>query len=100
MKKIAFAFAAAGAIALTACGPQDAAEDIQEQELESQEDILEEEADMADEMGMEAEEEMLDDRADAIGDMEDELEGDGLGTMDDEGILEEDTTEMEIEDEM
>ena len=73
MKNIAFAVAAAGALALTACGPQEAAEEVQEQEYEAQEDILEEEADLADEMGNEAQEEMLDDQADQMGEMADEV---------------------------
>lgn len=76
MKKILIAFASAGTLALAACGTP--AEEAEEQRLESQEDILEEEADMADDMGMEAESEMLDDQADAMGEAADEVDGTNL----------------------
>lgn len=90
MKKFAIAFAGVSALALAACGPQEAAEDLQEQQLESQEDILEEEADLADELGMEGREEMLDAEADAMGEMADEVDGTNLV----------DDAEMDVENEM
>ena len=74
MKKIVAVAAALALAPLAACGGS-AEEDLESQELESQEDILEEEADLADEMGNEAEEEMLDDQADAMGEAADEVEG-------------------------
>ena len=84
MKKIVFAVAAAGAMTLAACGPQDAAEDVQEQQLESQEDVLEEQADLQDEMGNEAAADDLDAQADMMGESADEVDG--------ANVIEEDTT--------
>lgn len=59
-----------GLAALAACqqSPEEAAGDVAEQEMLSQEDVLEEEADLAEAMGDEAREEALDERADAMGD--------------------------------
>ena len=73
MKKIV-AVAAAFALAPLAACADNAQEELAEQELESQEDVLEEQADLADEMGMEGQEEMLDDQADAMGEAADNVD--------------------------
>jgi hypothetical protein len=65
-----------GLAALAGCNqdPEEAAGDLAEQEMLSQEDVLEEQADLAEAMGDEAREETLDERADAMGDAAGEAE--------------------------
>lgn len=55
---------------LAACeqSTEEATGDLAEQEMLAEEDVLEEEADLADAMGEEAQEEALDEQADAMGD--------------------------------
>jgi hypothetical protein len=76
MKIVTGVIAALGIAALAACGesPEEAAGDLAEQEMLSQEDILEEEADLAEAVGNEAQEEALDEQADAMGDAAGEAE--------------------------
>ena len=93
MKKLIIVAASLSALGLAACDTP--AEDVQEQQLESQEDILEEKADMADDMGMEAEADSLDAQADAMGDAADQV--DGTDIVSDEALTDDD---METTDEM
>ena len=67
----AFAFAALGACSES---EQEAQEDLTEQAYESQEDVLEEQADLAEAQGDEVAEEALDAEADAMGEMGDQAE--------------------------
>ncbi len=98
MKKFAIAFAGISALAIAACGPQDAAEDVAEEQFEAQEDILEEQADLADEMGNEAESDMLDAQADAAGEMADEVDGTNL--IDDSSMTEDAAGDTGMDEEM
>jgi hypothetical protein len=76
MKFATVVTAAFGMAALAACGqsPEEATGDLAEQEMLSQEDVLEEEADVAEAVGDEAQEEALDEQADAMGDAAGEAE--------------------------
>ncbi len=67
---------AASGLILVACSesPEDAAGDLAKQKMESQEDVLEEQADLAKSLGNEAQQEALDKRADSIGDAAGEAE--------------------------
>ena len=67
----AFAFAA---LAGCAESEQEAQEDLVVQQYESQEDTLEEQADLAEAQGNEAQEEALDAEADAMGEAGDQAE--------------------------
>ncbi len=69
MKTVAIVASALAVSALGACSqsPEEAAGDLAEQQMESQEDVLQEEADLAGAMG-EAQEDALDEQADAVGD--------------------------------
>ncbi len=85
MKKIVAVAAAAALVSLSACADT-AEEELAEQELESTEDVMEEQADLADEMGMEGQEEVLDERADAMGEAADEV--DGANVVDEAEVVE------------
>jgi hypothetical protein len=76
MKFATVVTAAFGVAALAACeqSPEEAAGDLAEQEMLSQEDVLEEEADVAEAVGDQAQEEALDEQADAMGDAAGEAE--------------------------
>lgn len=76
MKTTAITFIAIGFLGLSACSesPQEASGDLAEQQMESREDVLEEQADLAEAMGNETQEEVLDERADAMGDAAGEAE--------------------------
>lgn len=68
--KLSSVITAALGLSLAACNqsPEGAAGDLAEQKVLSQEDVLQEEADIAGAVGNEVREESLDDRADAMGD--------------------------------
>lgn len=63
-------------LSLAGCdqGVGDAQEDLAEQRLESREDVIEEEADLQEEMGNEAASDDLDERADAMGEAADNVD--------------------------
>lgn len=67
-----------GAIGLTLAGCEqtvdEAQDDLAEQRLESEEDVIEEQADLQDEMGNETASEALDERADAMGEAADDID--------------------------
>jgi hypothetical protein len=75
-KSIALVASTVAFMALGACSEseQEAQEDLVEQQYESAEDVLEEEADLAEAQGAEVQEEVLDAQADAMGEMGDEAE--------------------------
>ena len=76
MRKTLGIFAAMAILPLAACDQsvEEAQGDLAEQELESTEDVLEEEADLADAMGDETAEEVIDEQADAMGEAADDAE--------------------------
>ncbi|MEP2725615.1 hypothetical protein [Roseibium sp.] len=76
MRKTLGILAAMAILPLAACDQsvEDAEGDLAEQQLESTEDVLEEEADLADAMGDEVAEETLDAEADAMGEAADDAE--------------------------
>ncbi|MBU0669048.1 MAG: hypothetical protein KKE77_01850 [Alphaproteobacteria bacterium] len=76
MRKTLGILAAMAILPLAACDQsvEEAEGDLAEQQLESTEDVLEEEADLADAMGDEAAEETLDAEADAMGEAADDAE--------------------------
>lgn len=76
MRKTLGILAAMAILPLAACDQsvEEAQGDLAEQQMESTEDVLEEEADLADAMGNEAAEEVIDENADAMGEAADEAE--------------------------
>jgi len=77
MRKIIAVAAVLAFAPLAACSesPEEAQEEVAQQQLESSEDVIEEQADLAEAMGDEATEETLDEQADAMGEAADEVDG-------------------------